>query len=269
MDNDVQNLVHSSLHMHSQMLVLQQEHLQLSAGFCLAYASLDQLRNASKTFLHPTELEYLSTLNFSKRQQSYLLGRYTAKAAIIRWVPELLPKEVAVTSGIFDHPIVYHSDQRKIQVTISHTSSFGAAIAFPEEYPLGIDLEPVQNHNQSIIDSQLTTAEKAWIDNNYSHSSSILYTIHWTLKEALSKVLRTGMMSPFEIYAIQNLVHDGSYWTSTFQNFAQYQGFSFPLGNCICSIVYPKQMRIMIDLPVINTWMQKLNHSFDTIEFVD
>ena len=51
--------------------------------------------------------------------------------------------------------------------------------------------------------------------------------MHWTLKEALSKILRTGMTTPFDIFSIKELKQEKLGWISSFQNFAQYQGLSF------------------------------------------
>jgi hypothetical protein len=68
----------------------------------------------------------------------------------------------------------------------------------------------------------------------------------WTIKEALSKVLKTGMMTPMEIYqvnAIDQVLYNG-FCVSTFTYFSQYKALSFPWKNTLCSIILPKETNI-------------------------
>jgi phosphopantetheinyl transferase len=207
--------------------------------------------------LHPDEFSYLATSEFEKRQHSYLLGRYSAKQTIVRFVNHTLPfSNVLVRSGVFEQPVMCCLADEKIQVSLSHSGHLGLALVFPETHPMGVDLEVLNSEQNTIIESQLTSQEKKWIKNClYAVPSEILYGLFWTVKEALSKVLRTGMTAPFSIYALTNITFQDYYWLSEFENFAQYQAISFILVNNLCSIVYPKQVKLIINIPDIQDWM--------------
>lgn len=242
-----------------QTLPLCRSDLQLSAAICFTVASLSQLQEGIQSFLHPEEHTYFNTLSFAKRQQSYLLGRHAAKKALCHYHPEFTATNVAIKAGIFEYPVAYYPDYKKIQISLSHSESLGIALAFPEEHPMGVDVEAIQPHHQSSIETQLTEVEKHWISQCYHTSPQILYTLFWTAKEALSKLLRTGMMSPFHIYAIKNIVKHNHYWINEFENFAQYQALSFLVDSFVCSIVYPQRTNLSINIAAIQQWIQNLN----------
>lgn len=249
-------------HSFCQTLKLLRINYQSSAELCFTIATLTQLQKHMLEVLHSEELDYWSSLAFAKRQQSYLLGRYAAKQAISRQDGNMPYPSILIKPGIFDYPIAYYpSTNHKVQITISHCENLGVALAFSEDHPMGIDLEAIKTGNKTTIAGQLTDHEQKLINSCTDPASElnpdILYTIFWTVKEALSKVLRTGMMTPFTIYAIKNIVAQDNYWISEFENFAQYQAMSFILGQQICSIVYPKQTELTINLSGIQQWISK------------
>jgi 4'-phosphopantetheinyl transferase len=222
--------------------------------------------------LHPEEIDYWSALRFEKRQQSYLLGRYAAKQAISSYDPSVTYSDILIKAGVFECPVTYYPSSKRVQITLSHSQNLGAALAFPEAHPMGIDLEYIQPDHKITVGTVLTHNEKMLISSypyitaitsNINRSNSIdiventLYTIFWTIKEALSKALRTGMMTPFEIYAIKNILPQDNFLVCEFENFAQYQALSFLLDKQVCSIVYPKQTRLTINIPLIQGWISK------------
>lgn len=73
------------------------------------------------------------------------------------------------------------------------------------------------------------------------------HMVFWTVKEALSKALRTGFMSPLEIYELESMKIEARCWISEFKNFSQYQGRSFFLGHLIYSLVYPKNINLKVN----------------------
>lgn len=234
----------------------------IRATFCFTKASLQALQKQKTAFLHPEELAYYNTLLFEKRQHSYLMGRYVGKKAIISLDSDhaaLSPADILIKPGVFGQPIVYYQPRKicprvssqKIQISLSHCDHLGVSIAFSESCPMGIDLESIAENHQKPIASQLTVKEKEWIRRCDHTNQKTLHTLFWTLKEALSKVLRTGMTSPCEIYAIKNSVYKDKRWITEFENFGQYGAISFLLKDTICSIVYPKQIQLNIDILAI------------------
>ena len=238
---------------YQQTLQLNRESAAFKSQLCITQGCLASLQAQKASFLHPVETAYFSTLKFDLRQRSYLLGRYCAKQALAGYTGISTLHHFNIDRGIFEQPIVSCPCAEKIQVSISHSNQTAIALAFPEAHPMGIDLERIQDRYLAVIQSQLTAKELELF-----HSSSdpnLLSTVLWTAKEALSKVLRTGLMGSFEALAIQHLGRQENNWISEFQHFAQYQAFSFLLGDFICSIVLPKRTKLSIDVSAIQKWV--------------
>src|SRR5262249_41191329 len=142
------------LQSHYQALTLQRENLKLTAALGFTVASLASLQKEALHFLHQEEQDYLTSLSFAKRQHSYLLGRYVAKQALIRYNQNLTATVISIKSGIFENPIVHYPSFEKIQISLSHSEPLAAALAFPEEHPMGIDIELIRA--QQCIEMQLT-----------------------------------------------------------------------------------------------------------------
>jgi phosphopantetheinyl transferase len=216
---------------------------------CFISGSFQELTNQVDVFLHPQEISYLCDLPSEKQQANYLLGRYAAKAAVSHYEAGIPLASIRVESGIFSHPILYSPNKDKMQVSLSHCDQHAVALTFPESHPMGVDLEICIQRANPAIGEHLSSKEKqllSALQDSYPGKAHILF---WTLKEALSKVLRTGLLSSFDIYELQNIDRqsDGS-WVTHFKNFPQYQGYSFSLGNLIASIVHPKQTAFNFDV---------------------
>jgi 4'-phosphopantetheinyl transferase len=70
----------------------------------------------------------------------------------------------------------------------------------------------------------------------------------WTIKEALSKVLCTGLMTPMQIYnltAFQPI--DSGTWEALFQNFGQYKAVTWIGSLHVLSVVLPKRSRLALE----------------------
>lgn len=202
-------------------------------------------------WLHPQEQTYADSLKFEKRKKSYLLGRLTAKCAVAALLGEK-PADIWIQSGIFTQPLVV-ANASNVQVSITHCDDFGAALAFPEAHPMGIDLERVAPDKKEALERNLTKAEKelmkAW---PYPYETGL--TLVWTAKEAISKVLKTGLMAPLEIFEITKSELHPNYILSHYQNFHQYKVLSFPLGEYICSLVVPFKTELDIEVNAIQTY---------------
>lgn len=244
--------------LYCQDFFLKYKQTKIKASLCLVDFSLVELKETIPSFLHPTEFEHLKTLNYEKRQHDYLLGHLAAKKAASQY-SHLLPTEMYLESGFFLQPLLHSATNEKIQVSYSHTHHYAIAIAFPENYPMGIDLEKINIEKQTIISTQMTDDDKKWISTIQSDHQEKNFTLFWTMKEALSKALRTGMTTPFEILSIENIKSSSNEsWTSVFNNFKQYQALSFFIHDLACSIVFPKQVEIIIDIPSLKNSMMRL-----------
>jgi 4'-phosphopantetheinyl transferase EntD len=131
-------------------------------------------------------------------------------------------------------------------VSISHCDNFGVALAFPEEHPLGVDIEKSDMRRTDTMCS-LVCAEEAALISNCNLSMSIGCTVIWTIKESLSKIFRTGLTMDVKISEINSLKKVDSIYISTFRHFAQYKAISGCAGDYICSIVMPKNTTPALD----------------------
>ena len=201
MDNSLLPLTYKTL------LPLKWKDVSLRGGLCFSRITFQQLKEDYSSFLHPIEEAYFSGLTHPRRQHSYLLGRYCAKQAIRACHNDVDVKEISIEAGVFDHPVVTYEAHSPLQVSISHTSDFGAAVAFPEVYPMAIDVETICPSKGDTIKSQLSSAEQklrlfSYKGGEQDHETTQL-TLLWTVKEALSKALRCGLTVPFEVLEIE------------------------------------------------------------------
>jgi len=226
-------------------LVLQYEDLSFVAGFCLSGLGLESLKDKRNSFLHPKEQVHFEALKYPKRQHSYLLGRYCAKQALNTHMNKKDPTNILIENGVFQQPIVYSLTHMNQQVSISHTNTLGAALAFHEAYPMAIDIESINKDKDDTISTQLSNNE---LNLAASLPNAPPLSLLWTIKEALSKVLKCGLTIPFELLEIEALTQQGACIISHFTNFPQYQAISFFLSEATCSIVYPKKATLNMDI---------------------
>lgn len=217
------------------------------ANICIASFPYQTLSDTAINFLHPDEFQYYKDLSQERRKYSYLLGRYCAKKVLAREPFKLRPTYSFIKPGIFNQPIIISPDNCNVQVCMSHCNTLGAAIAYPEEHPMGIDIEPINNKNVLLLKEQMTMDEMNTISSFIEDKSHYL-TLLWTVKEALSKVIKTGLMIPFKILEVSTMSFDNECFYSKFKNFHQYKASSFILEDTFISIVYPEKTKIHLNL---------------------
>ncbi|PKM52635.1 MAG: 4'-phosphopantetheinyl transferase [Firmicutes bacterium HGW-Firmicutes-7] len=218
---------------------------------CFCYFKDQSNYDHARKRLHIKEQNHLSCLKYEKRQKSYILGRYCAKRAISGYLDEEDAMYISIDQGVFNQPIIIGSNDENLQVSISHCGNFGGAIVYEERFLMGLDIERIDERNRSTLENEMTTEEKVIVaslpfETNYG------LTLYWTAKEALSKALKTGLMTPFSIYEINKIQIEEGYASCYFKFFAQYKTRSFHIGQYMCSIVYPKNIEIDIDVENIS-----------------
>ncbi|MBU1862270.1 MAG: 4'-phosphopantetheinyl transferase superfamily protein [Candidatus Omnitrophica bacterium] len=215
------------------------------ACLCLSTLPFQQLEEMKATFLHPNELSFLNNLSAERRKISFLSGRYAAKKALSAYLDEDDMRKIAIHHGIFEQPIVTHPKRSNVHVSISHCNDWGSAVAFPEECPMAIDIERVDDHNEKIINTQCSSEELEILSAG-TLPERVSLPLLWTAKEALSKVLRCGLRMPFTILEIQNIKKDNDSFVLNFKNFPQYKAISFIIKDMACSIIAPVHVDIKL-----------------------
>lgn len=196
--------------------------------------------------LHPLERDYYNNLTDEERKISYLLGRYSAKQAIFA-IDGQPPQNTLIKHGLFNQPVCTNTTNQNIQVSISHCENIGTAVAFPEVVPMGIDIERINPEILHVFERQMTEKEKELIK-TFDHSYIEMLVVLWTAKEALSKVLKTGLKTPFKIYEIKSLTVFDNHIICNFRYFKQYKGISFILNSFALTVVYPKNTDMDLDI---------------------
>lgn len=228
---------------HLDVIELARPERVLRAAFSLAHPGTSDLLAAAADFLHADERAHLATLTFERRRNSYLLGRYAAKVALGALVPGVASTALAIRPGVFEFPVV--TGIANVQVSISHAGEWGAAMAFPEAHPMAVDLELIAADRAEVIQSQLTAAEKARLGAGPLDGVTEL-TLLWTVKEAMAKVIRTGMMTPFEVFEVAAVRAEDGAFHSTFTQFGQYEAVSFVLPQVVATVIGPKHSRYQL-----------------------
>ena len=178
------------------------ESYTVSIHFCkIAYS---QLIDDSDAYLHLDEMDYLKTLKYERRIGSYLLGRYAAKKAVAALLGDNQLTKIQIKNGVFDQPLILHDSPQHIHASLTHCDDLAAAIAFPEMLILGIDIEKINNSITRTVEPELTTSEKMFAD-RLSCSYASFIAIIWTLKESLSKAIKTGLTIPLQLLEVKDI----------------------------------------------------------------
>lgn len=241
--------------MYVEEILLKRADHNYKATICLCYISSPVDYCKMEEALHWQESEYYHTLKYEKRKKSFLLGRYSAKMAYSAYVNEDNLRNILIQHGVFSQPVAVNQNGCNIQVSIAHDRDFGAAIAFPEAHPMGIDIEMVDREKAEVLAEQMTNNEIELIKRYHSHYDML--TCLWTVKEGLSKVLKTGLTVPLYICEIKEIKMGCNCIFTYFTNFGQYKAVSYALGKYICSIVYPLYTEMNLDIRAIQHYLKK------------
>lgn len=223
-------------------LRLNREKQVFQAGIAMVKGDLDTLNNDIHK-LHPEEKRRYQQYQYKGRRRSYLLGRLSAKAAITNLTHTKNPETIYIDTGVFQFPIVKCPISPNIQVSISHCDTIGLSVAYPEAHPMGIDVEKISSDKKETILSQLTVQEQALIKAKKIDTVAI-YTAIFSAKEALSKVIKTGMMLDFKFLEVDEIKVEQQLLNCTFAHFGQYKAVVYLRKNYVFSLVLPKRTKI-------------------------
>jgi len=223
-------------------LELSRSDSRMAVGLCVLSASTGALRHLRRQFLHPGELLLAAAMPVQKRADDFLRGRYACKRAIAALHPGIDPTGVHIGMGVFRQPVLQAPNTLGLQVSISHSGAIGAALAFAEGHPMAIDVEQYGAGRARVIESALT-AHEVTLAAQMRLPRLQAYTQLWTMKEALSKVLKCGLTSPFHILEVAGVEHAGVGHAACFRHFTQYRAIACSLAESACAIVLPRESR--------------------------
>lgn len=193
-------------------------------------------------FLHLNELAYFQSFTSEIRKKNFLLGRYAGKRALSPLLREKNLRKIEIAFGGSGEPIVRHPSRKKLGVSISHCDGLAAAVAFSAKRPMGIDVEKIQKRRIQAIRRQLMPREIKLLPAGPT-KELVFGTMFWSVKEALSKALRTGIIGYKERYEIKKADFDGRCMTGSFRNFPQYRFWSWLIEkDTAAAVVFPKHL---------------------------
>lgn len=200
---------------------------------------------AATTFLTGSELAYWHTLVFPGRRLSYLLGRDAAKQAIAAFTGIADPRMFEVAAGVFHQPVVRGASFYPIGVSITHCDTIACAVAFPDEHPMGIDVEPVNDHRAAVMERELAAREISALA-AIGCGAIVARVVGWTAKEALSKALRCGLTCPYSLLAVTRVIATEGRVAGEFENFGQYRFESWIRHDLVLTVVLPRRTRLIV-----------------------
>lgn len=208
-----------------------------TAAFSMMRASLLVLENGLDT-LHPTEIAKSQTHKYEAGKKAYLLGRLAGRSALSLMMPQENLSTVFIGSGVFSFPII-EGASGGLSISITHCDDLGMALVYPQAHPLAIDLERIDAKRKNTFAEYVNTEEQLLI-RKAGLPKTVGDVMAWTVKESLSKVLRTGMTLDFKLIQLASILRKENHYESTFTDFGQYKAISYPIGEYVCSIVMPK-----------------------------
>ena len=222
-----------------------------------AYWGVSQLNYMSllkykHTYLHPSEEKMFAKFRFQRRKEQFLRGRYAAKRALALSIPSVKSNDIAIKPGVFQQPIVRSPIVDGLSVSIAHSGSRADSLWFPREHPMAIDVELLRSDNPEAIRSQLTNREYR-LKQRIGEDDVYFFTRLWTIKEALSKVLMTGLTTSLAIYEVEDLIRRDGFVQGSITHFEQYQAVSIVHDMYMCSLVLPKNTNCFS----VNWWLPK------------
>jgi 4'-phosphopantetheinyl transferase len=147
-------------------------------------------------WLSRREAAVCDSFRFPKRRNDWLLGRWTAKQALLR----LETKEPANLSDweiIADEsgaPVVSKNGEPwPVTISLSHSNARCLCALSHAPYRLGCDLELVEPRSASFEETYFATAEIEMMDTIPETRRAVAVTLAWSAKESVLKALRTGL----------------------------------------------------------------------------
>ena len=195
-------------------------------------------------FLDIEDMKYISPIRKPSHRDDVIVGRYAAKKA----VADLAGKEIgdiSISKGVFSQPLALSDPGGHFQVTVTHTGGTAAAVAYPEELIVGIDMEKELSEDVkkslTLSDDEKKAADELGLD----------ITIFWTVREALIKCLKLSLFFSPKLLELTEIRRDGELVTGTFRYFGQYSFQAISHDGTSIGMVIPKRTDMLPKLDEI------------------
>ncbi len=165
------------------------------------------------------EKEISEKFRVAKRRNDWLLGRWTAKQAIIGYRPEeklaLSSLEIRAAADGAPEPF-YEGRPAGLSVSISHSKNRGLCVVGPEGQGIGCDLEWIEQREENFA-ADYFVPEEISLARRTPVGTEVFETLIWSAKETALKIIRKGLTRDTRTVAVcpEFREHEGSWnkWT--------------------------------------------------------
>jgi len=209
-----------------------------------SYAGIER---EHQNWFHPSEWLRVNALKVEKRRKEFVLGRCACKLATSAYLEEPNLVRLVINAGVFGQPILRFLSDHHPELSITHTDTVALAVASQQGHPIGLDIEKLTDRDTDFLAEHVTQRDLRQLEGltpNVKHA----YLRAWTIKEALSKVLRCGITIPFELLELKSpMVVEANSFCCDYRNFPQYRCYSWSLGQYLVAIVVPRNVSLEVD----------------------
>jgi 4'-phosphopantetheinyl transferase len=156
---------------------------------------------AGLEWLSPRERERAARMQYAKRRTDFLLGRYTAKTALLAALglerpadaEALLRVEIGNASDGAPDPRI-DGDPAPLSISMTDRAGWAVCLLGPAGRSLGCDLELIEPRTELFIRDYLTAREADTVlAEPAGPARDLSANLLWSAKESALKVLRTGL----------------------------------------------------------------------------
>ena len=227
--------------MSVQGLVLRHGEVERQVCFATAGAM------PAEEFLSESEKKQAAAFKFAAKREGFLLGRLAAKRALSPLLAEPDLQQIEIRAGVYGQPLVRHPRAADAEVTVSHSHGLAVALAYPAEYPMGIDLETIAAVAAEVVIGEIEASppELTWVATGGVDAATACCVL-WTAREALVKSLKVGLNSPLGMLALTEIQtgNDASSWAGRYLNFPRCQCLSWVAGGRVLSLAMQNETRL-------------------------
>jgi 4'-phosphopantetheinyl transferase len=149
-------------------------------------------------WLHPSEMDVLTSFRFAKRKNDWLLGRWTAKKAVRAFLrnshTDLSLEYIRIVSAADGAPEAFwQGDKLPVLISLSHTHRTAMCTIASPGIKLGCDIEKIEDRSELFIKDYFTKQEKSTITSLGKEKLPLWTNMVWSAKESALKALRTGL----------------------------------------------------------------------------
>lgn len=149
---------------------------------------------ADLDWLSDAERARLDTFRFDKRRHDWLLGRWTAKQALMTVAALSDSGRIEIGTAPDGAPLP-RVDGRPFPGTLSlsHSNDRAFCVVTLDRTALGCDIELIEARGLSFAETYFTNSENDRITNTDEQNRDLLTTMIWSVKESVLKALRIGL----------------------------------------------------------------------------